>query len=30
MELLLRWVISGLALFVAALLVPGIRVEGQG
>jgi len=30
MELLLRWVITGLALFVAAWLVPGIRVEGQG
>jgi putative membrane protein len=30
MELLLRWVITGLALFVVAWLVPGIRVEGQG
>jgi len=30
MELLLRCVITGLALFVAAWLVPGIRVEGQG
>jgi len=30
MELLLRWVVTGLALFVAAWLVPGIRVEGQG
>jgi len=30
MELLLRWVITALALLVAAWLVPGIRVEGQG
>jgi putative membrane protein len=30
MELLLRWGITGLALFAAAWLVPGIRVEGQG
>src|SRR5579872_2111452 len=30
MELLLRWVITALALFVAAWFVPGIRVEGQG
>jgi putative membrane protein len=30
MELLLRWIITGLALFVSACLVPGIRVEGQG
>ena len=28
MKLLVRWVIGSLALFVAALLVPGIRVEG--
>ena len=28
MKLLIRWVIASLALFVAALLVPGIRVEG--
>ena len=30
MQLLLRWVITALALFVAAWLVPGIRVAGQG
>jgi putative membrane protein len=30
MKLLIRWVISGLALFVAAWLVPGIAVEGDG
>src|ERR1700693_969328 len=30
MHLLLRWVITALALFVAAWLVPGIRVAGQG
>ena len=29
MKLLIRWVIVGLALFVAAWLVPGIRVEGS-
>jgi putative membrane protein len=28
MKLLIRWVITSLALFVAAWLVPGIRVEG--
>ena len=28
MRLLIRWVIVSLALFVAALLVPGSRVEG--
>lgn len=28
MKLLVRWVISSLALFAAAWLVPGIRVEG--
>jgi putative membrane protein len=27
MKLLLRWIITGIALFVAALVVPGIRVE---
>ena len=30
MKLLVRWVISALALFVAAWLVPGIAVEGDG
>src|SRR4029077_12850909 len=30
MQLLLRWAIAALALFVAAWLVPGIRVSGQG
>ena len=30
MPLLLRWIITALALFVAAWLVPGIRVAGQG
>jgi putative membrane protein len=30
MQVLLRWVITALALFVAAWLVPGIRVAGQG
>jgi putative membrane protein len=30
MQLLLRWAITALALFVAAWLVPGIRVAGQG
>ena len=29
MKLLVRWVISALALFAAAWLVPGIRVEGN-
>lgn len=29
MKLLIRWAIVGLALFVAAWLVPGIRVEGS-
>jgi putative membrane protein len=28
MKLLVRWVVTGLALFVAAWLVPGIEVEG--
>ena len=28
MKLLLRWIISGLSIFIAAWLVPGIRVEG--
>jgi putative membrane protein len=28
-KLLLRWVIASLALFVAAWLVPGIRIEGS-
>jgi putative membrane protein len=28
MKLLIRWVIVSLALFAAALLIPGIRVEG--
>jgi putative membrane protein len=30
MKLLVRWVITGLALFLAAWLVPGIVVEGSG
>ena len=30
MQLLLRWIVTALALFVAAWLVPGIRVAGQG
>ena len=30
MQLLLRWVVTALALFVAAWLVPGIRVAGDG
>lgn len=30
MKLLVRWVITGLALFAAAWLVPGITVEGNG
>jgi len=29
MKLLLRWVIASLALFVAAWLIPGIRIEGS-
>ena len=29
MKLLIRWVIASLALFAAAWLVPGIRVEGN-
>ncbi|HEY67382.1 MAG TPA: phage holin family protein [Thermoflexia bacterium] len=29
MKLLIRWVITSLALFAAAWLVPGIRVEGN-
>ena len=29
MKLLIRWVVVGLSLFVAAWLVPGIRVEGN-
>lgn len=29
MKLIIRWVIVGLALFVAVWLVPGIRVEGN-
>jgi len=29
MKLLIRWIIASLALFVAAWLVPGIRVEGD-
>lgn len=29
MKLLIRWVIAALALFAAAWLVPGIRVEGN-
>ena len=29
MKLLIRWIIASLALFVAAWLVPGIRVEGN-
>jgi putative membrane protein len=29
MKLLIRWVITSLALFAAAYLVPGIRVEGN-
>ena len=28
MKLLVRWIIAALALFVAAWIVPGIRVEG--
>ena len=30
MKLLIRWVIASLALFAAAWLVPGIRVDGGG
>jgi putative membrane protein len=30
MKLLIRWAITSLALFVAAWLVPGIRVDGSG
>jgi len=30
MKLLIRWVITSFSLFVAAWLVPGIRVEGNG
>ncbi len=30
MKLIVRWLITGLALFAAAWLVPGIRVEGDG
>lgn len=30
MRLLIRWVITSFSLFVAAWLVPGIRVEGNG
>jgi putative membrane protein len=30
MKLLVRWIITGLALFAAAWLVPGIVVEGNG
>lgn len=29
MKLIIRWVIVGFALFVAAWLVPGIRIEGN-
>jgi putative membrane protein len=29
MKLLIRWAITGIAIFVAAWLVPGIRVQGQ-
>jgi len=29
MKLLIRWVITGLSLFAAAWLVPGIRIEGN-
>lgn len=29
MKILIRWVIASLALFIAAWLVPGIRVEGN-
>lgn len=30
MQLLIRWIITSLSLFVAAWLVPGIRVESNG
>ncbi|MBN1641488.1 MAG: phage holin family protein [Anaerolineae bacterium] len=30
MKLVLRWIITAFALFVAAWLVPGIRVDGSG
>lgn len=30
MQLLLRWAITALSLFIAAWLIPGIRVEQQG
>jgi putative membrane protein len=30
MKFLLRWVITGLAVFAAAAIVPGIRVESSG
>lgn len=30
MKLLIRWLITGFSLFVAAWMVPGIRVAGQG
>ena len=30
MKLLIRWVVASLALFAAAWLVPGIRVDGTG
>jgi len=30
MKLLIRWMITGLSLFVAAWIVPGIRVAGNG
>jgi len=30
MKLLIRWIITGVSLFVAAWIVPGIRVTGDG
>ena len=30
MKLLIRWIITGFSLFVAAWIVPGIRVSGNG
>ncbi len=30
MKLVLRWIITGVALFAAAWIVPGIRVDGDG
>jgi len=30
MKLILRWIVSSLALFLAAWAVPGIRVDGDG